>query len=247
MSSVARVIWSSIGIAVAVTLLVMAGMYGYYSRPIEEPCKAMEFIIEDRAERLYVTENELATLLRAEDLYPVGRKINRISLHRIEQAVLHHPMVRTAECYITPLHVVKVRLTQRVPVLRVQTPIDTYLIDSDRKVMQTRDRVQDPVLLAKGTIGVQIASNQLADFALWLAEDEYWADKIEYIYVRSPQMVYAYLREPNQPRIVMGPIRGYERKLAKLRVFMQNAAPQIKQKNYTELDLRFQGQVVGRY
>ena len=251
MSGVARIIWSSVGIAIALALMVLAVIYGYSSRPSDTPCAALEYIIEDRAERMYLTENELTALLRAEDIYPVGRAQRHISLHRIERAVARHPRVRTAECYITPRQVVKVRLTQRVPVLRVQTPIDTYLIDTDRKVMQARSAVRDKLLLATGTVGVQIASGQLTDFALWLQDNDYWADRIHHVQVHSPQMVYLYLRDDNgkmrNERIVLGPMRGYESKLNKLRVFMLNSTTDIQQKNYTELDLRFKGQVIGRY
>ena len=59
-------------------------------------------------------------------------------------------------------------------------------------------------------------------------------------------MVYIYLKG-EQPRIVMGNMRGYEKKLAKLRVFFEKGAEAIQDKNYTELDLRFKGQVIGRY
>ena len=60
-------------------------------------------------------------------------------------------------------------------------------------------------------------------------------------------MVYIYMRNPNQPRVVMGSMRDYERKLKKLRTFYQNIPAEVKEKNYTELDVRFRGQVIGRY
>ena len=239
------------GIVIALTLMVLAVVYGYRSRPTDAPCKALEYVIEDSAERMYLTENELTALLQAEDIYPVGRTLNTVSLHRIERAVARHPMVRTAECYLTPRHVVKVRLTHRVPVLRVQTALDNYFIDTDRKVMQARAAIRDRVLLVTGTVGVQIASGVLTDFALWLQDEEYWTERIHHVQVASPQMVYLYLKDESgrmrEERIVLGPMRDYERKLNKLRVFLQNSAPEIQQKHYTELDLRFKGQVVGRY
>ena len=179
--------------------------------------------------------------------HPLEWTLNQVSLHRIEKAISHHPMVRTAECYLTPRHVVKVRLTQRVPILRVQTPLDTYLIDTDRKVMAAHSRVRDEVLIATGAVGVQIASGPLADFALWLQNDEYWHQRIHHVYVNNPQMIYIYLRDTTQPRVVLGNLRNYDKKLNKLRVFFQNSTPDIKEKNYTELDVRFKGQVIGRY
>ena len=230
-----------------VALLSAAVVYGYMSRPTDVPCAGLRYDIEDADERMYLTEKELTALLQSSDLYPVGRKLNMISLNRIEKAIAHHPMVRTAECFLTPRQEVVIRLTQRRPILRVQTPVDVYFIDSDRRVMPARNSIQDEVLIATGTVGVQLASGPLADFAEWIAQEEYWQERVHHVMVVSPKMVYVYLRDTAQPRIVMGDLRHYDKKLNKLRVFFLNSTPDIKEKNYTELDVRFHGQVIGRY
>ena len=113
----------------------------------------MIYTVVDSDERSYVTERELTQLLKAADLFPVGRTLDVGSLHRIESAVRKHPMVRTAECYLTPRNEVRIRLTQRVPLLRVQTPVETYLIDTDRRVMEARACVKDKVPVVTGNIG----------------------------------------------------------------------------------------------
>ena len=58
-------------------------------------------------------------------------------------------------------------------------------------------------------------------------------------------MVYLYLRG-GLPRVVLGNMQGYERKLAKLRTFLDEGTEAMAGKKYTELDVRFRGQVVGR-
>ena len=227
-------------------ILITAVVWGYISTPKTVPCVAMQYTIEDASERKYLTEGELNSLLRAEDIYPVGRAQNIISLHRIETTVLRHPMVRTAECYLTPRNEVRVRLTQREPLVRVQVPGETYFIDTDRRVMPYRPTVQDSVLLVTGTVGVQMASGAIADFAEWLQSDKYWRKRVHHVYVQSPLMVYIYFKDPNQPRVVMGSMRNYERKLRKLHTFYENSSEAIQGKHYTEYDIRFRGQVIGR-
>ena len=105
-------------------MMVSAVVWGYVSQPNEAECRGITYIIEDRAERMYLSENELTAMLQAEEIYPVGRSVDQVSLHRIERTIGKHPMVRTAECYMTARHEVRVRLTQRVPILRVQTAIE---------------------------------------------------------------------------------------------------------------------------
>ena len=48
-------------------------------------------------------------------------------------------------------------------------------------------------------------------------------------------------------KAVLGSMHRYDRKLRKFRTFLQNRPPDIQEKNYTEYDLRFKGQVIGRY
>ena len=180
----------------------------------------MRYLIDDISERMYLTESELNMLLYAEDVYPLGRKLNLVSLHRIERAIKAHPMVRTAECYLTPRNEVRVQITQRVPMLRVQTNTDTWLVDTDRRVMQARAAVKDTVLIVTGNVGTQMAVTQLADFAEWLQENRYWNARVHHLYVQSPFMLYLYLKDANgkmqNERLVLGAMNGYERKLKKM-------------------------------
>ena len=160
-------------------------------------------------------------------------------------------MVRTAECYLTPRNEMRIRLTQRVPLVRVQASAETYLIDTDRRVMQARALVKDSELVVTGNIGPQMAATQMADFAEWMEDNAYWRKRIHHLHVQSPQRVLLYLKDANgkvqEQRVLLGPMRGYEAKLAKLRTFLENSAEATQDKHYYELDVRFKGQVIGRY
>ena len=240
------IVLKTVGIVLTLSFLVAAYVWGYLIRPSAEVCRSITYELNDGKLRQYVFRNELEDLLRAEDIEPVGRTMDRLSLQRIENAVRRHPMVRTAECYVTPWQDVRVSITQRVPLLRVQTQTETYFIDTDRRVMQARPAVKDSVLLVTGNIGPQMASTQLADFAVWLQKDAYWNARIGHVHMRHPQMAVICLRDPEQPRIVMGNLSGYQRKLNKLRTYMEYGADATQGKHYEELDLRFNGQIIGR-
>lgn len=246
MSSTARIIWQAIGISITAGLLIAAVVSGARMTPTDTPCASLKYDIRDRAERMYLSEAELSRLLQTENLYPVGRYLDRGMLHRIERTIEAHPMVRTAECYVTPRNEMRIRITQRVPLLRVQTPGDTYIIDRDRRVMPVRVAVTDTVLIARGAVGVQIASKQLADFAEWLEDEPYWQKRIDHVYVQSPQSIYLYLRGAIVPRALLGSMRGYTGKLTKLQTFLEKGTEATKDKHYNEVDLRYKGQVIGR-
>lgn len=248
--SKAQIIAKSIGVSITAALLVTAVWWGYQMTPSSLPCASLDYSIEDSAERMYLTEAELNQVLLKEGIYPVGKPMDVVSLHRIEQAIVHHPMVRTAECYMTPRYEMKIELTQRIPLLRVQTPHEHYLIDTDRRVMEARESVKDSVLQVNGNMSPQLAATQFADFAKWLQSHRYWRTRVDHLYVQSPQMVYIYLRDETArqktDRVLLGTMFGYERKLTKLRTFLENGAEATQDKHYRELDLRFRGQVIGR-
>ena len=250
MSDVTRIVLRGVCILFALALLVSAVWWGYQMTPSSEPCLSLSYEIEDQDERAYVTEKELDALLRSTDLYPVGRSIDRMSLQRIENVVRRHPMVRTAECYATPRRQVYVCLTQLVPLVRVQSGDEIYLIDTDRRKMEARTSVKDSVLRVTGAIGVQTAARQMGDFAEWLQDNRYWRERIDHIHMRNPRTAVIYLKQPLsnglKPAVVLGTMNNYESKLAKLRTFMENSREAIQDKQYSELDLRFRGQVIGR-
>ena len=128
--SKAYIICVSLGVTFTAMILIAAVVCGYVMKPMVRPCQSIEFIIEDADERMYITNEELTQLLIRQGIHPTTRHIDSIGLYLIERAIKNHPMVQTAECYLTSQDEVKVSLKQRVPILCVKTLGETYFIDS---------------------------------------------------------------------------------------------------------------------
>lgn len=234
------------GVVIATAFLCTAVWYGEAMLPKEAPCKAVNYIIADSEERQYVTPAELNKTLQDVGLFPLGQAANTIQVQQIEWTIKNHPMVRTAECYLTPRNEMMIRLTQRVPLLKVQNPGDAYFIDTDYKVMEARAAVKDSVLLVKGAVGVQTAKTQMAEFARWLQKDAYWRKRVDHVSLQTPQMAYVHLKGTHTPRIAIGTMSDFESKLRKARRFLDQEEELTQGKHYTELDVRFKGQIIGR-
>ena len=214
-------------------------------RANENACPALEITITDFARRQYVTETELVQLLKTANLYPVGKTAASIPLQGIENTIKQHPMVHDAQCYIQPSGTVCLRLSQRIPVLRVVTGDKSYFVDTERTKMPIRETVKTPVMVATGNIGERLACNELADLVLWIEDNKYWKEKIQSVHVVNPKMVYL-VQRPDGTHLILGEISGYKRKLGKLRKLYDKGFDEIGWRTYEELDLRFTGQVVGR-
>ena len=144
----------------------------------EERCKELVCKIVDKDERSYVSEQELFTLLKQHNAYPVGEYLHRINLQHMENIIRQHPMVRTAECYTAEDGTARIRVTQRVPLLKVVTADEAYYIDTDRRKMPLLASIHDTMPEAVGKVGFEMASMVLADFAEWMQEDDYWSARI---------------------------------------------------------------------
>lgn len=234
-----------IAVVLSVGLLLCGMCCGRACRP-DTVCTVLRYNITDAKERLYLSEDELNGLLRAQDAYPIGKPLSQVSLQRIEDVVQTNPMVRTVQCHTNPRGEVNIRLTQREPLLKVITADDSYIVDSDRKRMPLRESIKDTMLTATGKVGLQMATHSIADFAEWLRDDAYWRTRIKYIDVRTPHYVRLLPANADSEIIVLGDLDGYEDKLHKLRTFYEGGGEMVRAKQYKELDLRFDGQVVGR-
>lgn len=209
-------------------------------------CTGVEFLITDSAERQYVDAYELTRLLQQRDLFPAGQPLHRVSLQAIENAVAAHPMVRHCECYATPRGEIRIRLTQRIPLLRVATAAEVYYIDTDHKRMPVRESIQTDVLIVSGMVGEQAARTAYADFAEWLQDNTYWRRTIRQVVVQTPQQIVLLQQGDHTERIVLGQMADYEKKLHKLRIYYERTAHAVDLPTYKELDVRYRGQVVAR-
>ena len=210
----------------------------------EDRCKELVCKIADEDERSYVSEQELFTLLKQHNAYPVGEYLHRINLQHMENIIRQHPMVRTAECYTAEDGTARIRVTQRVPLLKVVTADEAYYIDTDRRKMPLRASIHDTVPVAVGKVGFEMASMVLADFAEWVQKDDYWSTRIEAIDVRLPKQV-CIKQNGKQEDLMIGDLMGYEGKLEKAATFYRRTA-NIERPRYRTLDLRYRGQVVAR-
>ena len=90
-------------------------------KPADQTCRDMELVIKDTAYAGFITKEELKGILQHKGIYPIGKKMERISTKSLERELSKHPLIDEAECYKTPSGKVCVEVTQRIPILRVMS------------------------------------------------------------------------------------------------------------------------------
>lgn len=244
MSHKARNILFAIIAAIGGVYGLVAGIWTSHL-PADAPCAQVYITVEDSTERQFVTARDLETYLSRAGLDMQGKPMDEIDCAAVEQCLLSHDLIRTAECYKSPQNDVYVEVTQRVPVLYVVANDGCYFVDSDRKIMPLRASVKADVPTLEGAVSRRAATQEYYDFAQWLSRDKYWGPRISRVQVSSPRNVVLVQRNM-AARVQLGALDGYERKMRKLEKLYTQAGNIIEDIPYKEYDLRFTGQVVGR-
>ena len=125
----------SIVMLVLIAYLVVA-VSAFNRKPADQTCRDMELVIKDTAYAGFITKDELKGILQKKGIYPIGKKMGRISTKSLERELSKHPLIDEAECYKTPSGKVCVEVTQRIPILRVMSANgENYYLDNKGTVM----------------------------------------------------------------------------------------------------------------
>ena len=208
-------------------------------------CSQVDVVVVDSLDRQYVDADELVRYLKSKKCYGLGSVMADIDCHAMETLLLEHPMVRTANCYKTPFGGLRIRVSQRVPVLCVKTSDAMYLVDADRKVMPCRSGMEQGLLVLSGAVNQRAALAEYYDFVLWLKQSDYWCSRIKRLNVHNTRHIVLTQNEYDA-NIVLGQLDGYEEKLERLQKLYTKGFDVLGYPDCRELDLRFTGQVVRR-
>lgn len=207
-------------------------------------CREVSINIEDAGKRNYVTTREIKNYLTSSCGSLVGDSVDYTLLASVEQTLLRHPMLRNAEAWCSPEGVLHLSVTQRQPVLRVMGD-ENYYIDTDRRRMPVRSTTAAYVPVVTGRVPFRFAAGELYDFVLWMEDEPYWRAQIEQIHVVSPGRV-ELIPRVGSGVVVLGSLDNYTGKLRKLKKLYQDGFSSFGWNDYSEVDLRFRGQVVCR-
>lgn len=211
----------------------------------DSPCQVVDIVVNDSLQRQFVDTDALELFLQRNGYFPAGKRMSEVDCHAMEQCLLKHDMVRTASCYKSPFQTVYIRVTQRIPMLSVVSDNGCYYVDTDRKVMPAREKIQVEVPVFKGNVSSRAAVEEYFDFVEWLNDNHYWRALIKEVQVKNPKHL-VLNQNGHSAKIILGPLDNYENKLNKLKKLYTKGLDQIGYPDYREYDLRFDGQVVGR-
>jgi len=230
----------------ALLITAYLGAYFYFfanKNPDGPVCDEVEVVISDSLQIQFLTEKIIVAYLIKTDLYPLHKKWDEINTYHIEEALLKHELVESAEVVRLISGKITMVLSQKKPVLRVFSSGGSYFVDQSGQTMPVPlgQAIQVPV--ASGNIEKSFAVSDLYKFALFLQNDAFWNDQITQIYVRSNNDVEIVPRVGNH-QILLGSLDDYEKKLKHLQLFYEQVIPKMGWEKYSVINLKYRNQIV---
>ena len=103
-------------ILLSIVMLMLIAYLGiaitaFNRKPANQTCRDVELVIKDTTYAGFITKEEVKGILQHKGIYPIGKKMERISTKSLERELSKHPLIDEAECYKTPSGKVCVEVT----------------------------------------------------------------------------------------------------------------------------------------
>ena len=207
----------------------------------EQVFTMMNFNI-NQSEDQFLSDELILEFINQNDLNPLDNKTNEFGLNELENQLLNHPSVKKAEVFSTVTGEVRVKITQRSPVMRIQYNNVNYYLDEDGDRMPLSMEFTKRVLVASGAV-TALGDKTLFIIGKYIHEDAYLKAQIVQIFVDDNNDIILIPRV-GKHKIIFGDVQGMEKKFEKLLLFYNKAMPIKGWGKYACINLKYDKQVV---
>lgn len=220
-------------------------------------CTKVNINISDSNNSGFLSAEEIKAILEKDKLYPLNRQLSSIEPRKIEEALKVGPFVDTAQCYITENGHVNIRISQRMPIIRIKNNKgEDYYLDDNGGILPNSKYTSD-LIIATGDISKWFAHFAITPMAKAINKSEFWLNQIEQINVRPDRGIELVPRVGNHI-IFIGylPIRRNKaandkgidefvtKKLERTEKFYRYGLSQAGWNKYSYIDVEFDNQII---
>ena len=216
-------------------------------------CKEVKIYIPGN--QYFIDKEEVDHILKIHRHELVGRNMESINLNDLENKLRANPFIESARVYADMDGVIKVKISQRQPIMRVMNQFEQdFYIDQNGIKIPMSSNFTARVLVANGyideafgkkvdTLHTEIA-RELFKTAEFINKDSLWSAQIAQVYVNRDHELELIPRVGTN-RILLGNADSLENKFHNLLVFYKQALPQVGWDRYKVINIKFANQVVG--
>ncbi|GGG85396.1 cell division protein FtsQ [Parapedobacter pyrenivorans] len=245
-----NLLYSVAGLALSAALVLLMGFIGKKSG--EQACSAVEVIV--LGDESFIEQKDITAMLTESYGELVGRTLESIPIHKIEQDLRQIPYVFSAIVTIDMDGQLIIRVKQREAVVRIinKEGVDFY-IDRQGHKMPVSLKYVPRVPVVNGYISEPYDGtldstksqlmNDIFKTAQFVSGDSVWNSQVVQLYVNEYQDIELVPRVGTQ-RIILGNADSLERKFEKLLLFYRKIVPRTGINAYKTVNLKFAGQIV---
>ncbi len=253
------VLWSVFGIGVVALLTIVRTIQN--ERILEEP----EIIVEKIGEDPFLTDVELLQKLKVEGLFSDGMRREQLDLEAVETYIAAISQVKTVKVYSEIGNKWQIKIKLRRPVVRVFNKYgETFYLDEEGETMGTTPTHTARIIVASGEIfdrkGSESVTNIINNDSLisirklddiyrissYVCYDPLFRSLIGQIYLdKGGNFVLVPLI--GDQKIVFGSANSdkeVKAKFEKLRIFYEEGMPYVGWDTYSEINLKYDEQIV---
>ena len=220
-------------------------------------CTKVNINISDSNNSGFLSAEEIKAILEKDKLYPLNRQLSSIEPRKIEEALKVGPFVDTAQCYITENGHINIRISQRMPIIRIKNNKgEDYYLDDNGGILPNSKYTSD-LIIATGDISKWFAHFAITPMAKAINKSEFWLNQIEQLNVRPDRGIELVPRVGNHI-IFIGylPIRRNKaandkgidefvtKKLERTEKFYRYGLSQAGWNKYSYIDVEFDNQII---
>ena len=207
-------------------------------------CKKVDVEVVDSLNRSYLTTQEVMDILIQNELNPIDKKMSYIKTDDIKNLLEKNRLIKKTECFKTIDGSIRIKIYQRIPILRLFSSETSYYVDSEGEKFPIPRNFSAYVPVASGSFNNEKFDHEkLYEFALFLAENKFWNSQIEQIHI-APNLDVELIPRVGNHHIVLGDINNYKENLEKLKLFYDKGLNKIGWNRYSIINLKYKNQVV---
>jgi cell division protein FtsQ len=259
MSKTVRHIINGVSGALLAACLIVAYMSGVSCRaPLK--CTGLNVVIADSSMNRFVSKADVKKFLDKEYGEYVGMLLDSIDLAKVEKIIDGRSAVNKSEAYTTRDGMLNVKVTQRTPVVRFQKSDGGFYADAEGFLFPLQSSYASRVQVIDGDIPLKANSGykgeitdekerawlgKVIDLVNYMENSRTWKDKIVQITVCDGGELIMVPREGKE-RFHFGQPDEIQEKFRKMEKYYTAVVPAKGEKEYSVVNLEYDGQIVCR-
>lgn len=249
-------------IAAALALCAI-GAYFFFAQKLystnmpKQQCKSIEVILLDSLHNRFVTKSEVVEIMDGFMGPSIGKSVGEIDLNLIEKLLDKRSAIKVSQASITRDGKLRIDITQRKPVLRIQTENGGFYVDEEQYIFPLVPTFTSYVPVVSGKIPLAIDAQyrgkahddkenwmeRIMLLGSYMSNDPFWNAQIEQIYIDNNGDVILSPRVGNH-KIIFGDLKDISTKFNKLYTFYKNVVPAEGWDKYSTVNLKYKDQIV---